>query len=297
MRCEGRAWFRAGFVSGVPVLSTYFLGNAQELPKGWTAETKRVKAGTPQGDVEKEITYYTNSIGMKSVLVPAGEFMMGSSEDEWGREPEEGPLHRVRIGRAFYMAAHEVSQRQYEAVTGQNPAKFRGAERPVESVSWDEAKAFCEKLSAREGVLYRLPMEAEWEYACRAGTQTLFSSGNAISTALANLDLHGDQARKPETARGTTAVGSFPANSWGLHDLHGNVAEWCADWHDPKYYASSPTADPKGPSKGTLRVVRGGSLIDFTESCRSAFRGSSPPDERRPARGFRVVCELEPPKR
>lgn len=173
-----------------------------------------------------------NNMQLEMVLIPAGEFMMGSPESEEGRRSHEGPQHRVRISQPFYMGKYEVTQAQWKAVMGENPSSFDdcGSDCPVESVNWDDCQKFCRKLSSITEREIRLPSEAEWEYACRARTTTPFCFGKAISTAQANY------TRKPFQ---TTAVGSFPANAFGLHDMHGNVNEWCEDvYHDS--YAGAP---------------------------------------------------------
>jgi formylglycine-generating enzyme required for sulfatase activity len=162
---------------------------------------------------------------------------------------------------------------------GHNPSEFEGANRPVDSVSWDDCQRFCEKLSKLTGKRFRLPTEAEWEYACRAGTPTPFSFGKAISPKWANYNgnfayHHG---RKGKYREQTSDVGSFPANLWGLADMHGNVWEWCADWHGP--YPPVEVQDPQGADRGRGRVLRGGSWRNAPKACRSACRGRSVPEK------------------
>ena len=274
------------------------------LPPGWTFETRRVQVITPEGPEQKEIGYYTNSIGMKLVLVPAGEFMMGGDEPpgevvrkcntadakaEWFQS--EQPQHRVRITRPFLMGACEVTQAQYENIIGTNPADFKGDNNPVEQVSWTDATEFCRRISQKEGVEYRLPSEAEWEYACRAGSSTPFYTGATISTGQANYDgnyTYGSGAKGESRGR-TIAVGSFPPNGFGLYDMHGNVWEWCQDWYGADYYGSSPESDPPGPSAGAARVVRGGSWVINPKYCRAAGRGGYGPSDRGRSVGFRVA--------
>ncbi len=214
--------------------------------------------------------FVRNSIGMQLKLIPAGEFLMGSPDDEALRDQDECPLHRVRITKPFYLGVHEVTQAQYESVMGRNPSQFKGPDHPVENVSWEEARTFCEKLSqlpaekaARRG--YRLPTEAEWEYACRAGTNSVFSFGDDVSQA-------GSYAWYSSNAGDRTHPGGQKRpNAWGLHDMHGNVWEWCQDGYASDYYKRSPLTDPQGPS--TLsHVVRGGSWGGPARSCRSAYR-------------------------
>ena len=229
-----------------------------------------------------------NSVGMHFALVPAGTFRMGSPNDELSRSDDEGPVRLVRIDRPFYLGIHPVTQKQYQAVTGDNPAHFHkqnggGPDHPVEQVSWDDAVAFARQLSGRPdekkaGRVYRLPSEAEWEYACRAGTQTPFSTGDDLSSFEANFDGNrpGGAARPGPFLSRTTPVASFPTNAWGLFDMHGNVWEWCADWY----------------TRGRHRSVRGGSWNNSGHLCRSARRQKYAPDFRADSVGFRLVLEV-----
>jgi len=232
-----------------------------------------------------------NGVMIPLTYVPPGEFTMGSPADEQDREGDEGPQHRVRITRGFHMGVCEVTQEQYEAVMGENPSNFKGSDLPVEQVSWADAVEFCKRLSEKCGSAVRLPTEAEWEYACRAGTTTPFSFGETIYTDQANYD--GDFAygngRPGEDRQKTTPVGSFQANAFGLHDMHGNVWEWCGDWYDAASYAESPTSDPQGPAAGEFRVIRGGSWSGSPNFCRSADRAWLDPSLRYLINGFRVV--------
>jgi formylglycine-generating enzyme required for sulfatase activity len=176
---------------------------------------------------------------------------------------------------------------------GTDPSRFKGDNLPVEQVSWNDAVEFCKKLSKKEGRTYRLPTEAEWEYACRAGTSTPFNTGLTISAAEANYD--GDNAygsgQEGIDRKGTTEVGSFAANSFGLYDMHGNVSEWCSDRVDGSYYSSSPSTDPTGSEMGDSRILRGGSWYYYPGICRSASRFRSRPDVRSSHIGFRIVVE------
>lgn len=219
----------------------------------------------------------TNSIGMKLVLIPAGEFMMGSPSSDSDGGPSEGPQHRVKITEPFYIGKYEVTQSQYEAVMGKNPSRFKGKNNPVECVSWNDAVEFCRKLSQKEGVTYRLPTEAEWEYACRAGTTTSFHYGDSLSSEQANFDgnyPYGGADKGPYRKR-TMAVGSFKPNVWGLYDMHGNLWEWCNDRYNGSYYKRSSERNPTGPRSGSVggsRVLRGGSWNNVARLCRSANR-------------------------
>ncbi len=241
-----------------------------------------------------------NSIGMRLVLIPPGTFWMGSPEEEEGRHSSEGPLHEVTISRPFYLGADTVTQEQYQRVMGSNPSWFQASGKgkndvvgldtsnfPVENVSWKDAVAFCRKLSAlpeekKAGRLYRLPTEAEWEYSCRGGASSPFHFGGSLSSAQANFSGH-------EWRQRTLPVHSFGPNSTGLYQMHGNVCEWCSDWYDETYYAVSPHRDPPGPSRGTLRVIRGGDWGGNGQYCRSAYRGKFVPADRNLGLGFRVA--------
>jgi len=243
-----------------------------------------------------------NSLGMKLVPIAPGEFMMGGRENEEGYDPKEEQLHRVRITRPFLIGMFQVTQSEYASVVGQNPSEFHGKNRPVEHVSWREAADFCRRLSElptekASGRSYRLPTEAEWEYACRAGTETAFTFGDEITTLQAIFC--SDCVTRPQP---TCPVGMFPPNAWGLFDMHGNVWEWCQDWYSLKYYGKSPGDDPPGPSKGKHHVLRGGSASVLAHECRSAVRGeadSDGPNAEGEQRfeiigdfGLRVVCEF-----
>jgi RNA polymerase sigma factor (sigma-70 family) len=235
---------------------------------------------------------FANSIGMKFVWIPAGNFLMGSPKDEEGRNDDEIP-HKVTLTKGFFMGVHLVTQEQWQAVMGNNPSNINGEKNlPVELVSWDECQAFIKKLRKKDKKSYRLPSEAEWECACRAGTTTPFSLGETISTDHANYngnDTYGT-GKKGKYREKTTPVGTFPANAWGLHDMHGNVWQWCQDWHGD--YPQSDVVDPTGPEIGQFRVRRGGSWLSNPRNCRSAYRGSDPPGDSGGNIGFRLCFSL-----
>ena len=229
---------------------------------------------------------------------------MGAPTREEGRLDREGPQHSVTVPE-FWLGKYAVTQAQYQAVMGANLSRFteNGANRPVEQVSWQEAVAFCEKLSQQTGRTYRLPSEAEWEYACRAGTTTPFYFGPTMTTDLANYQgtdweyegttYPGNYGQGPHGVfrETTTEVGSFPPNAFGLYDMHGNVWEWCADhWHDN--YDGAPTDDTAWLSsdESARRLLRGGSWVTYPWYCRSANRYCNPPVSRNYIIGFRVVC-------
>ncbi len=232
-----------------------------------------------------------NGERLELVLVPAGSFFMGSEPNEEGAAPDERPQHRVALS-PFYLGKFEVTQAQYEKVTGTNPSHFRGRDLPVEQVSWEDARQFTLKA----GHDLRLPTEAEWEFACRAGTSTPFSTGtSAESLNRAGWWGAGAESGYHGAVSGTTAVGRKEANAFGLHDMHGNVYEWCADWYDPHYYETSPGLNPPGPATGIDRVLRGGSWETGTALCRSANRNGFSPRSRGFVLGFRVACPVPDP--
>ncbi|MGO8747823.1 MAG: formylglycine-generating enzyme family protein [Thermoguttaceae bacterium] len=247
----------------------------------------------------KELTVdLGGGVKMELVLIPAGEFMMGSPDSDDGAFAWEQPQHRVRITKPFYLGKYPVTQGQYERVMGKNPSWFckSGAGKdkigetetsqfPVEQVLWEEAMGFCKRLSEKEKKKYRLPTEAQWEYACRAGSTTRYCFGDD-ETQLGDYAWFGGTAGLQ-----THPVGQKKRNAWGLYDIHGNVWEWCQDWYE-RYQANSPTDDPTGPTTSSYRVFRGGSWFDDARYCRSACRKSDMPEARRRDLGFRVVAVL-----
>lgn len=283
--------------------------------------------------MEKEII---NSIGMKMILIPAGEFMMGSPDTEMDRSTDETPQHRVWITKPFYLGQNEVTVAQFRnfvedsgyktdgekdgkgsygfdlekgcfskkpEYTWQNTGFQQTDDHPVVNVSWNDAVAFCEWLSRKEGKRYQLPTEAQWEHACRAGTTTRYWSGDDAE-ALAKVGNVADAAAKAEFSTLSTIsasdgylyaapVGRFRPNAFGLHDLHGNVWEWCQDWYSANYYSESPEEDPPGPTDGSIRALRGGSWYDGAGLCRSANRFKGSPDDRSGNLGFRVAQVIE----
>ena len=225
---------------------------------------------------------------MKFVWIPPGSFMMGSPKDENVRGGDE-KQHKVTLTKGFYMGVYTVTQEQWQEVMGNNPSSFKGEKNlPVETVSWDDCQEFIKKLREKDKKLYRFPTEAEWEFACRAGTKTPFHFGETISTDQANYNgdfTYGD-GKKGTFRQKTTPVGSFPANAWGLHDMHGNVFQWCQDWYGD--YPQKEAVDPKGPEKGEYRVLRGGSWDLTPDGCRSASHFRTRPGYRANSFGLRV---------
>jgi uncharacterized protein (TIGR02996 family) len=233
-----------------------------------------------------------DGVEMEMVLVPPGSFRMGSPEDEPSRCEDEHQ-HTVTLTRGFWLGIHPVTQPQWQAIMGDNPSAFPGDRRPVERTPWEDCQEFCARLRRRPGLPFRLPTEAEWEYACRAGTTTAFSFGNVVSTDRANYD--GDftwnDGPRGIDRKQTTAIGTFAANPWGLYDMHGNVWEWCEDWYGP--YATGPVADPLGTdSASDDRVRRGGSWYDLPRHCRSAGRHKDVPRYRLAYTGCRLALDV-----
>jgi formylglycine-generating enzyme required for sulfatase activity len=264
----------------------------------------------------------TNSIGMILVRIPPGTFKIGSPEGEEHRSKDE-KQHEVEISKDFWLGVYEVTQKQFKEVMGYNPSYFStdgkggpglkydygkpggGKDKvpedtsdfPVENVTWEEAKEFCDKLSnraeeKRSGRQYRLPTEAEWEYSCRGGAPSyqVFHFGNSLSSKQANFDgtrPYRAAREGPDQSR-TCKVGSYEKNRFGLFDMHGNVYEWCSDWYAEDYGKSRRT-DPSGPGEGVARVVRGGSWGGYGSLCRSAHRNSRRPSYRSSSLGFRVA--------
>ncbi|MFH1378130.1 MAG: SUMF1/EgtB/PvdO family nonheme iron enzyme [Planctomycetota bacterium] len=222
-----------------------------------------------------------SGIGMELVLIPAGEFMMGAND---GNNCEK-PIHKVIISKPFYMGKYEVTQEQYEKVMGTNQSKSKGAKKPVEMVSWDDAQEFCKHLSQKSGYTILLPTEAQWEYACCAGTTTKWHSGDEeyLLDDYAWYDWGG-------VRYGTYPAGQKRPNSFGLYDMHGNVLEWCSDWGSDTYYSESPSVDPTGPDTGSSRVFRWGRWSSGAAQCRSACRYWCGPDGRYNGVGFRIVA-------
>ncbi len=250
---------------------------------------------------------YTEDLGdgvkLTLMLIPAGEFEMGAPPEEAESGDSERPQHRVKVSQ-FLMGRYPVTQAQWRAVAGYDPidqdlypdpSSFKkGDNWPVEQVSWEDAQEFCQRLSARTGKEYRLPSEAQWEYACRAGTTTPFHFGEKITTELANYDGNDtyNGSAEGEYRQETTEVGKFPANDWGLHDMHGNVWEWCED-DDHLNYDEAPgdgSAWVESDRTETNRLLRGGSWYGIPRNCRSAVRNGFTRVSRGLTVGFRVCC-------
>lgn len=258
---------------------------------------------------EAPLETFTNSLGIKMVKLDGGKFRMGSADHEPGHKAEEGPQHEVTLTHPFFIAATEVSHSQYLKVMGASPSKSslkaaRPQNLPVDNVTWDQANDFCKKLTesekdqkwTRKGWVYRLPTEAEWEYAARAGTETPFAFGDriqyekqALFRFITDDRLGISGGKKMDPPQFPQEVGITEPNKFGLHDMHGNVAEWCSDWYKGIYSAEANQENPLGPSDGDKRVVRGGSFSDPAAAVRSASRIGVRPGEGRETVGFRVV--------
>jgi formylglycine-generating enzyme required for sulfatase activity len=283
-----------------------------------------------QSPPSRPIGDWTNSIGMRLNLIPAGEFVMGSSDSDKDARDDEKPQHRVRITQPFYLGVHPITRGQFRRfveatryqteaakdgkggygwdeedlewvrdpkLTWQTPGIDQTDDHPVVRVSWNDASAFCDWLSQQEGQKYRLPTEAEWEYACRAGTTKRFSFGDR-ARALDQYAWYSNNSILQEQQvgegiilmpGGTHPVGEKKSNAFGLNDMHGNVWEWCSDWYDEDYYEQSPAADPRGPGRAAYRVFRGGSWEDVAEDARSACREWRIPEVRGNTLGFRLA--------
>lgn len=221
-------------------------------------------------------------------LIAPGEFLMGSLPDEPERYENEGPRHRVRITQPFYLGIVPVTQKQWQCIMGTTTFRFQGPHRPADGINAFDAENFCKRLSERFGRTVRLPFEAEWEYACRGGTQTAFVTGDGHRM----MRRVGWCSRaNPGSARFTRPVGSLFPNSWGLYDMHGNVREWCAD--DLRQYTAEEQTDPRGPESNVHRVARGGSWYYTAEDSRSASRYQRPMEYRLEYYGFRVAMSIK----
>jgi uncharacterized protein (TIGR02996 family) len=285
----------------------------EELPsRTRTASTKRVQALLADG-LRPCMPTVIASYNIHLTLIPPGKFLMGAKPREWTNILHERPQHQVLLTRPFYIGTYLITQSQYRAVMRSNPSTFLPNPQshydvpydstdnfPVDGVSYEMAVEFCKRLSARKAEkqarrVYRLPTEAEWEYACRAGTQTIFAYGNQLTSDLANFD--GNYAHPKREAGNPTyhfrpsPVGSYRPNAFGLYDMHGNLWEWCSDWYDRNTYTATLRVDPTGPESGEHHVLRGGSWIDAGWNCRSATRS-----EREASHyvGLRVVADVAP---
>lgn len=232
---------------------------------------------------ENEFTAKGNSVGMKFKLCPAGTFTMGSANGDRHERP-----HLINLTKPFWIGVHEVTQDHYEKIMGKNPSKYKGPDNPVEEVSWDDAVEFCRKLSELPeekiaGRIYRLPTEAEWEYACRAGSTTNYYFGDN-EFQLDDYSWYNKNSKKI-----CHPVGLKKPNAWGLYDMHGNAWEWCSDWFGPYNTQFYNNTDPTGPSSGSSRVIRGGSWFHESANCQSATRFARSQSIANGSGGFRMA--------
>jgi formylglycine-generating enzyme required for sulfatase activity len=229
----------------------------------------------------------TNSINMEFVLIPSGSFRMGGDKVSEQAEDHETPRHIVRFNKEFFMGKYEVTQTQWTAVMDNNPSEFKDDLRPVENISWNDVQAFILKLNSKEeNDIYRLPTEAEWEYAARAASESTYPFGGD-ATMLSQYAWY-----KNNSGGETHPVGQLQPNAWGLYDMNGNVHEWCQDWFDRNYYSQSPSSAPSGPATGLAKALRGGDWGSEDWYCRCASRSLGSPDRRSNRLGFRLVRPL-----
>lgn len=296
---------------------TYPVAASEDLVN-WILLTNAVGAGEPIWIEDPDANLFTRRyyhVGVvprlrptpiaNMALIHPGSFVMGSPDSELGRESKEGPQTTVTLSYEFWLGKYEVTQIEELSLTGTNRSIYANDLRlPVDFASWAVANYYCEKLTQREaaaghlpwGYRYRLPTEAEWEYACRAGTTTAVGvgSGTSLSSTQANFDgefPYGGAPAGPNLDT-TTLPGTYPPNAWGIYDMHGNVAEWCSDYYAP--YPGGSVTDPKGPATGSTRVLRGGAYNSTGKSCRSARRDSRSQTLSQFAQGFRVVLAADP---
>ncbi len=223
-------------------------------------------------------------VTMEFVLIPAGSFPMGSAEETG--DADETPQHRVTLTHAYYLGKHEVTQEQWTKLMGDNPSHFKGATLPVDTVSWNDCQHFLSRLREKTGRACSLPTEAQWEYACRAGTTTKWNFGDTDAAVA-------EHAWTESNSGGTThPVGQKKPNAWGLHDLQGNLGEWCADWYANPYPKGDAT-DPLGPATGPSRVVRGGAWGDHPNNARPAYRNCNGSDGAHDGIGFRCMLPVD----
>jgi len=251
---------------------------------GAYALVKALVPDTPPSSEMVSPLSFTNKIGMEFVWIPAGAFLMGSPDADREARSNEKPAHPVHLTQSFYLGKYPVTQAQWQAVMGNNPSRFKGnLHRPVDTVSWNDAQEFLRKLNRMDSYgRYRLPTEAEWEYACRAGSATIYCFGDGAR----HLGEYAWYEASYESG-GTHPVGQKRPNAWDLYDMHGNVWEWVQDRYDADYYSNSPVHDPEGPDAGVRRVLRGGDWSDPARYARAAVRDADDPGDCRALLGFR----------
>ena len=257
------------------------------------AAVQQKQAASAAGLPLEKIIDLGNEVNITLIYIPAGQFDMGSPIEEIKRDSDEAQ-HRIKLTKPFYIGKFEVTQLQYRVIMSENPSKFGGDKLPVDNVNWYEACRFLKKLSDKTGLKLRLPTEAEWEYACRAGTKTAFNTGTTIDSDFANYDAtqpYADGIIGKELKR-TSEVGSYQPNAFGLYDMHGNVWEWCSDFYDKDYYKVTPLMDTKGPIEGKSKVIRGGAWNEKAYKCRSADRNNRGEKTNQPIIGFLSLIHI-----
>ena len=277
---------------GIPVIITQ--PKSQTVNEGNNVTFSVVAEGCSEEDFTIPLS---SSVDLDMVWINSGSFMMGASENELGKKNDEEPQHKVTLTRSYWIGKYEVTQAQYKAIMGSNPSSYNGDNNPVEFVSWRDATNFCAKLTAcekaagrlPEGYEYNLPTEAQWEYACRAGTTTSLNSGKNLTSEYECPNMSEVGWYEYNSNSATHPVGQKRPNAWGLYDMHGNVSEWCLDWYGESYYSNSPVTDPEGPSTGSNRILRDGGWDDRASLCRVAFRYRIYPDYCYSDVGFRVA--------
>jgi formylglycine-generating enzyme required for sulfatase activity len=245
------------------------------------AGTAEAPSPSPAAVNKTETIDLGGGVTMEFVLIPAGSFLMGSTPFAAG-DADEMPEHKVMITQPFLLGKYEVTQEQWTQLMGNNPSHFKGAKRPVDTVSWNDCQRFFAKLHGKTGRTFSLPTEAQWEYACHAGTTTRWNTGDQPESL-------NDSAWSNQNSGNTThPVGEKKPNAWGVYDLHGNLGEWCADWYGNPYPNGDAT-DPSGPPSGQSKVIRGGAWGDDPINVRSAYRNANGPDGAHDGIGFRCV--------
>ena len=286
--CERAAAYYEAFLARQPQKNEAYLAVKKSLE---SVQKSLEELSLPPGTPKQLAMTVGKNVQLRLVLIPAGKFVMGSPKTEKARHSLE-TVHQVRISEPFYMGVTEVTQAQYEAVMGKNPCTIKDPEAAVTSISWDDAAEFCKKLSAKARRTVRLPTEAEWEYACRAGTTSAFYYGDDEGKLAEYAWFRDNGDKKPHP------VGRKKPNAWGLYDMLGNVWECCSDWYDAKHYdalaaAGGKIVDPQGPATGQDHVLRGGAWDAELDHCRSAFRRGLPPDQPISTNGLRVVVPVD----
>jgi formylglycine-generating enzyme required for sulfatase activity len=260
---------------------------ALPLSSGRAAEPSN-ETSEQKAPAKTEVVDLGGGVTMEFVLIPRGAFQMGSFMEAAG-DADETPRHQVTLTQPFFLGKYEVTQEQWTRLMGSNPSRFKGAKRPVDTVSWNDCQRFLEKLHAKTGRTFTLPTEAQWEYACRAGTDLRWNIGDQPTS-------FGEHAWFIQNSGKTThPVGEKKPNAWGIHDLYGNLGEWCADWY-ANPYPKGDAVDPQGPPAGQSKVIRGGAWGDDPINARSAYRNANGPDGAHDGIGFRCVMVVETPR-